>query len=148
MQFVQSNSRSVLLALSAVPLLFMTPGLHAQQQPPATNAAGESRQKLPPLVVPESVTVEKDITFARYGTREMKLDLYRPAHGMGPFPGVVFIHGGAWISGTKADFSHQAVYLANKGYVCVSIEYRLAKEAPYPAALYDSKAAVRWLRAN
>lgn len=122
------------------------------QQPsaptPPTNAAGELRQKLPPLQIPDTVTVENNLTYAQYGTREMKLDLYRPASGAGPYPGVVFIHGGAWTIGSKADFNHQAVYLATKGYVCVSIEYRLSKEAPYPAALYDSKAAVRWMRAN
>jgi pectinesterase len=115
---------------------------------PIVNEAGEPRQKLPPLKLPDDVTLIRDLVYAQYGTRGVKLDLYRPSSGNGPFPGVVFIHGGAWSSGSKADFSHQAAYLATKGYVCVSIDYRLSMEAPYPAALYDSKAAVRWMRAN
>ena len=152
MRPVQPFSKPWPLVLYAASHIFLVTATHAQEQPPTisapTNTAADLRRPLPPLVVPDSVTVEKDITYARYGTREMKLDLYRPSHGAGLFPGVVFIHGGAWTMGGKADFSHQAVYLAGKGYVCVSIEYRLSKEAPYPAALYDSKAAVRWLRAH
>jgi acetyl esterase/lipase len=115
---------------------------------PAVNAAGEPLEKLPPFKLPAGVTLEKDLTYAQYGTRTVKLDLYRPSTGKGPFPGVVFIHGGAWKVGTKSGFSNQAAYLATKGYVCVSIDYRLSPEAPYPAAIYDAKAAVRWMRAN
>jgi acetyl esterase/lipase len=45
-------------------------------------------------------------------------------------------------------FRRQAAYLASVGFVSVSIEYRFSSEATYPAALYDCKAAVRWMRAN
>jgi acetyl esterase/lipase len=90
-------------------------------QPPA-DPAGEARQQLPPFKLPAGLTQELDLTYAKYGTREVKLGLYRPSSGKGPFPGVVFIHGGAWVTGGKAGFSHQAACLATKGYVCVSID--------------------------
>jgi pectinesterase len=122
-----------------------TPG---STQPPAVNAAGEPILKAPPFKLPDGIILESDLTYAQYGTRELKLDLYRPSSGRGPFPGIVFIHGGAWSLGTKTMLRNQAAYFAGKGYVCVSIEYRLAGEAIWPAALYDSKAAVRWMRAN
>jgi len=102
----------------------------------------------PPYVVPDGVTVTPDIVYAAIGTREMYLDLYAPKDGTGPFPAVVYVHGGGWSGGNRAAFRRQAAYMATKGYVGACIEYRLSGEAKYPAALYDSKAAVRWLRSN
>lgn len=126
------------------------------QQAPGTAPAAQ-RPKVGPsdegspqgkFVVPQGVVVEPDIVYARYGEKTELLNLYRPRSGDGPFPAVVFIHGGGWRAGHKEDFQRQASYLATKGYVCVSIDYRLSQEAHYPAALYDAKAAVRWVRAN
>ncbi len=114
-------------------------------------SAQEKKQKKaeePPFLVPAGVTVERDIVYARYGSRELKLDLYGPSTGGGPFPAVVFIHGGGWSGGNKNAFRRQAAYLASKGYIGAAIEYRLSGEATYPAAVHDSKAAVRWLRAQ
>jgi arylsulfatase A len=135
------------LCLSAAAgLAQQTPAVQKLQ--PQVNAAGEPAQEQRGFELPAGVTVERDLTYAKYGPREMKLDLYHPFSPRGISPGVVFIHGGAWTIGNKSGFSRQAAYLAAKGYVCVSIDYRLSQEAPYPAALYDSKAAVRWMRAN
>jgi acetyl esterase/lipase len=61
---------------------------------------------------------------------------------------VVFVHGGGFSKGDKAAFSRQGAYLASKGFVAVSIEYRLSGVAKYPAALYDCKTAVRWVRTH
>jgi acetyl esterase/lipase len=102
----------------------------------------------PPFVLPESVEIKTDLVYARYGKRELRLDLYLPKSGAGPFPGVVYIHGGAWRGGNKKAFSRQAAYMAAKGFVGACIEYRLSGEAILPAAVHDAKAAVRWLRAN
>jgi len=88
------------------------------------------------------------LTFATYGERELKLDLYKPKNQVGLLPAIVGIHGGGWRVGTRKNFGRYAKYLAERGYVAVSIEYRLSGEAPFPAHIYDCKAAVRWLRAN
>jgi len=119
-----------------------------QAVPGATRADDQRAAAHAAFVLPPGVVVERDIVYTTGEQTNQKMDLYRPASGAGPFPGVVFIHGGAWSSGSKADFQRQASYLATRGYVCVSINYRLSAEAPYPAALYDAKAAVRWMRAN
>ena len=76
------------------------------------------------------------------------LDLYLPDGGDGPFPAVVYIHGGGWNSGSRGQFRPQATHMASKGFVGASIDYRLAPGQRFPAALHDAKAAVRWLRAN
>ncbi len=110
--------------------------------------AARAQQQDPPLRIPANVEVKKDLVYAKYGSREMHLDLYLPASGSGPFPAVVYIHGGGWKNGNKMAFSRQAAHMASKGFAGACIEYRLSGEAKWPAAIHDSKAAVRWVRAN
>jgi acetyl esterase len=66
-----------------------------------------------------------------------------------PLPLVAYVHGGGWVMGTVDGFDPLCRALANAaGAVVASIEYRLAPEHPFPAALDDVRAAVRWLHAN
>lgn len=78
-----------------------------------------------------------------------RFDLWLPARGEGPFPLVVWIHGGGWERGDR-HVRHAAPteYLLNSGFAVASIDYRLSSEAVFPAQLVDVKAAVRHLRAN
>jgi acetyl esterase/lipase len=89
-----------------------------------------------------------DIPYASQSPSQ-KLDIYLPFDGDGPFPTLIFIHGGAFVFGGKRDmqFLH-AIDGINRGYAVVSVEYRLAFEAQYPSPLFDLKAAIRFLRAN
>lgn len=80
--------------------------------------------------------------------RRLTLDLYRPADGEGPYPAIVMFFGGGWQNGRPGLFTPLAQALARKGYVCVVPEYRLSGEAPFPAAVHDGKAAIRWARKN
>lgn len=110
-------------------------------------AYGQQKQN-PPFNPPDSVEIKRDVVYSNVGSRELHLDLFLPKEGAGPFPAVVYIHGGGWSGGNRSAFQRQAAYMATKGYVGACIEYRLSGEAKYPAAIHDSKAAVRWLRAN
>lgn len=107
----------------------------------------QKRWDLKPFRKPPGVTIHHGLVFARYGNRELKLDLYRPTSGAGPFPGIVLIRGGGW-RGVGIGLGRLGADLATKGFVSVCIDYRPSSEAAYPAALYDCKAAVRWMRAN
>jgi acetyl esterase/lipase len=78
----------------------------------------------------------------------LMLDVLRPKAGNGPLPAVICLHGGGWVNGTRKTNLPIMIKLAQAGYVAVSVQYRLAKEAPLPAAVHDVKCAVRWLRAN
>ena len=113
-----------------------------------TGAAFAQQQQDPPFRLPESVEVRRDLVYARYGSRAMHLDLYLPKQRTGLSPAVVYIHGGGWSGGNRRAFSRQAAHKATLGFAGACIEYRLSGEAKFPAALYDSKAAVRWVRAN
>jgi acetyl esterase/lipase len=61
---------------------------------------------------------------------------------------VVVIHGGAWTGGNKDGHDPQIKQLASRGYLAVTVGYRLAPQHPFPTQIEDCKCAVRWLRAN
>ncbi len=91
----------------------------------------------------------KDLAYAELSAAQ-KLDLYLPTTGTGPFPVVVMVHGGGFMFGDKADGGGLTGVdtLLAAGYAVASINYRLSGEAQYPAQIFDTKAAVRFLRAN
>lgn len=102
--------------------------------------------------LPEGVSFEQNIIYSTlpntpYGKRELHLDLFRPKKA-GKYPALVLIFGGGWRSGSKEAQIPMAQQIAAKGYVTAAIEYRLSPEALYPAAVYDIKAAIRYLRTN
>jgi acetyl esterase/lipase len=78
--------------------------------------------------------------------RSQSLDLYLPASSGQPLPLIVYIHGGGWAAGDKAQGPNDP--LEKSGYACASLNYRLSDEATFPAQIYDCKAAIRWLRAH
>ena len=96
----------------------------------------------------------RDVVFAaEAGYRFLTLDVALPK-GMGPFPLVVFIHGGAWLAGDptvtnptyrKLDFINK---LLDAGFAVSRVSYRFTSEGIFPMQLHDCKAAVRFLRAN
>lgn len=83
------------------------------------------------------------------GSAAQKLNIVLPNEGEGPYPVIVFIHGGGWLTGDKNHVQTQQIYrLLYAGYAVCCINYRLSDEAKWPLPLYDCKAAVRFLRAN
>lgn len=96
----------------------------------------------------KDVKAMKDLEYARYGERSMKLDLYVPEKGEGPFPIVVWVHGGGWVGGDKNDCPPLNLGYCQRGYATASVSYRFSPEAPFPAQIEDVKGAIRWIRTN
>ncbi len=81
-------------------------------------------------------------------TGDIRLKVFTPG-GRGPFPLLVFLHGGGWVIGSPATHARLCAELAGgAGAVVASVDYRLAPEHPAPAALDDCVAAIRWAVAN
>ncbi len=100
---------------------------------------------------PEGVKIVPDVAYRDGPSKAWRLDLVMPEQpGDKPRPGLVFVHGGGWRSGDKrtGTFLQGALKYAQKGYVCITVNYRLVGEAPFPACIEDVKCAVRWLRAH
>ena len=98
--------------------------------------------------LPLSVLDHNDLVYAKYGDRELTLNLYKPKAAAEPLPAVIFIFGGGHYRSDPSQYAPMAMALAERGYVSLNIHYRLSGEAPFPAAIQDCKAVVRWARAN
>jgi acetyl esterase/lipase len=103
-------------------------------------------QKSP--TVPDDVIFESGIEYTNPDNQHLQLNLARPKQGDGPFPAVICIHGGGFRAGKREGYDGLCIRLAQQGYVALTVSYRLAPKYPFPAAIHDVKAAVRWSRAN
>jgi acetyl esterase/lipase len=102
------------------------------------------------FVVSTASAQTPDFTDVAYATPDpaWKFDLSVPDAGCPPYPLVVFIHGGGWISGDKTDVEAFQPYFLNSGFAVASINYRYCFVHKWPKQIFDCKAAIRFLRAN
>ncbi len=100
--------------------------------------------------LPDSIELQADLVYAQRGDRALHLDLFRPAKLAAEvkLPAVVLVHGGGWINGDRTKFHRYAQTLAQRGFAVAAIEYRLAGEAKFPAAVQDTVESIVWLRKN
>ena len=102
----------------------------------------------------EDRTVLRNRVYRMDASSMAKLDVYLPssrsvqAGGSGLLPGVLAIHGGSWIGGSKTEYGPQLARLTRHGYVVFAADYRLARpgEPSWPGALEDLREAIRWIR--
>lgn len=95
-----------------------------------------------------TVEVTKDLRYANPDGHKLTLDLYRPQLSE-PVPVALYLHGGGFRAGDKADDAvKRLAVIAGYGVAVASADYRLVPTAIYPAQIHDAKAAVRWLRAH
>ncbi len=92
----------------------------------------------------EGFTVTSDVTYTTGAQGPLKADVYIPT-GAGPFPGIVFIHGGGWQNGNRNQMIKLIKALAEDGYVGFTIEYDV-DPVHFPASFHESLAAVRFFR--
>ena len=94
------------------------------------------------------VNIQENVVFGTGGGRDLACDVFTPPDARRDRTAILLIHGGGWQNGDRGQLRGYGVQLARYGYVCVSAEYRLSGEAPWPAQIHDVKAALRWLRAS
>jgi len=91
--------------------------------------------------------IVEDVEYHRQGDRALLGRLYRP-EGEGPFPALVDVHGGAWVSGDRLGNVEIDTALARKGIAVFALDFRMPPEATYPASLEDINLGIRWLKAH
>jgi acetyl esterase/lipase len=122
----------------AIILLGLAGFAFAQERPP---------QVRPNAPLPAGFKAIRDIEYVQGGRASRSLDLYVPeAKPDKPLPLIVWIHGGAWLGGNKE--RPNGIALLREGFAIASINYRLSREAIFPAQIEDCKAAIRFLRAK
>jgi acetyl esterase/lipase len=100
------------------------------------------------LNVPEDVQFERGVEYANPDNQHLQLNIARPKTADAALPCILCIHGGGFRAGNREGYNPLLIKFAERGYVAASASYRLAPKYQFPAAVFDMKAAVRWLRAN
>ena len=89
-----------------------------------------------------------DIEFARPGGKPLAMDAFVP-EGKGPFPAVIWVHGGGFTAGDKAPPPLSVLEpIAQMGYAWFSVNYRLSPEYVFPAATDDVESAIAYIKAH
>lgn len=104
-------------------------------------------------IIPEmhfnSVKEKRNVSYCEIGKRKLNLDVfYNVDQTNSKQTAVIIIHGGGWRTGSRSQHYPMAQKLASLGYVCFTPEYRLSTEVLFPAAIFDIKSAIRWVREN
>src|SRR5262245_29362189 len=95
------------------------------------------------------ISMEENVVIHTVAGRALHVDIFRPANVSGPIQGLLFLPGGGWQTANRAPLKERyGVRMAKRGYVCVTGEYRVMDEAPWPAPIQDVKATIRWMRAH
>ena len=89
---------------------------------------------------------KEDVCYLKHGERQIMARVFKP-EGPGPFPAYVDLHGGAWNNGDLNDRTGLGEYLAQRGYVMVTLNFRHAADG-YPTTLADIHYGIRWTKAN
>ncbi|KTE22790.1 hypothetical protein ATE67_02400 [Sphingopyxis sp. H050] len=91
----------------------------------------------------------RDIVYREIGARSLHLDAYiHPGSRDAPTPVIVYFHGGGWSKGARPSDADSFRAYIEAGFSVIAVEYRLAGEAPAPAAVQDARCALGWVRAN
>lgn len=98
-------------------------------------------------ILDENVVEKNDIVYKELDNRKLHLDAYYNNDEQLK-PAIILVHGGGWKSGNKSLMKPFAQRIASKGYACFTVEYRLSLEAKYPAAIFDVKKAIQFVKAN
>ena len=93
---------------------------------------------------PPSLADATDVPFVTNEEVELALDVYLPEESA-PVPAVILIHGGYWQTGDKQSHARLAGRVMQWGYAAFAVNYRLAPDFPFPAAVEDVQCAVAWV---
>lgn len=136
-----------LAALGGQPIETLSPA-EARLQPTPTDAVKAVMVQQGMSTAPDASVATQDLTYPA-GAGTQKARIYKPAGATGPLPVILYIHGGGWVIADIDVYDSTPRALAKgANAVVVSIEYRHAPEAKFPAAHDDANAAYKWVLAN
>ncbi|MDN5210857.1 alpha/beta hydrolase [Fulvivirgaceae bacterium BMA12] len=98
--------------------------------------------------IPDEIQEIKNIEYKNIDSLSLQLDIYKRKNLSEPAPVMMFIHGGAWRTGKRSDYLPYLIDYAKKGFITVTVSYRLVKQAVFPAAVQDVNCAVKWIKTH
>ncbi|HEY5090042.1 MAG TPA: alpha/beta hydrolase [Polyangia bacterium] len=125
------------MTLAVAAALVGVPRAHAEIRPtgPLDTAA----------LIATHYRVEPNVIYLSVGGWNGKLDLYIPRRPDGPMPIAILFHGGGWVTGSKDEIALDVLPYLVMGFAVANVDYRLARVAKAPAAVQDSRCALRWV---
>jgi acetyl esterase/lipase len=138
---------TVLLVSCSIQQKSSPPNLQKVTPQPIVTAAPSKTATLSPIPFQRYGETLIDVTYCTAGDLPQKMDVYFPGGG-GPWPALIYVHGGGWMRGDKSEAFTFAFRMTAQGYLVASIDYRLYPAGRYPAMIEDVKCAVRSLRAH
>lgn len=115
----------------------------------AVSSFPQDQATTPSLIrIADRYWIQPDVVYSSANNTPLKLDIWYPRDNSTPTATVVFIHGGGWIFGSKEGAVYQLLPFLEKGWRVVNVEYRLAGNSLAPAAVEDTRCALRWVFRN
>lgn len=100
------------------------------------------------LKIADRYWMQPDVVYNSANNTPQKLDVWYPRDNATPTPTLVYIHGGGWIFGSKEGAVYQFLPFLERGWRVVNVEYRMASNSLAPAAVEDTRCALRWIIRN
>ena len=97
--------------------------------------------------MPQMAEIHERVVLRRRDGWDLTAEIYVP-EGDGPFPVILYMHGGGWCVGSPVGVRRKTMRLAEQGFVIVNLDYSLAPERPFPNAPEDTVYAARWVTLN
>ncbi|WP_316814243.1 alpha/beta hydrolase [Pedobacter heparinus] len=154
------HSRTVLIWTLGIIVLLMSLTFITMQLSPwpsamliryGFNKGGKATNLALEPFVPQGIARQLNIPYTNTSNPDTKLDIYSPATvkgDSGTFPVIVWIHGGAWLAGSKEYVGNYCKILAGKNYIVAAINYSLAPASTYPTQLFQVNQAIAFLKKN
>ncbi|HEY6459598.1 MAG TPA: alpha/beta hydrolase [Polyangiaceae bacterium] len=137
----------IALALVAVALFVAGHVRAARAHHAVTQALADLEDPARVTLPPRPVVSRRHLAFHAYGDVTLRLDVHASRDHAGPRPVLLYVHGGAWMLGHRERQGLPLMkHMAARGWVCVSVDYRLSPRATFPDHLVDVKRAIVWVR--
>ncbi|HEY1690642.1 MAG TPA: alpha/beta hydrolase [Polyangiaceae bacterium] len=135
------------LALVAVALFVAGHVRAARAHHAVTRALADLEDPARVTLPPRPVVSRRHVAFHTHGDVTLRLDVHSSREHAGPRPVLLYVHGGAWMIGHRERQGLPLMkHMAARGWVCVSVDYRLSPRATFPDHLVDVKRAIVWVR--
>ncbi len=138
----------IVIALILLIVVFMFLGIFiGGQQQSLTSMSEDKTEDLLPEIT--NCTIQYNVPYEQVPNQYHFMNVYLPG-GKGPFPGIIYIHGGGWFRGSRNDYNETALFYAKRGIAGFAIDYTLTvgNLTAWPKNAQDVVKAIRYIKEN
>ncbi len=117
------KTKFVVSALVLLAVIMLSLLAFLANQPKNTTSTDEDVANLLPEIT--NCTVQIGVSYSNDSSPYRLMDVYLP-EGNGPFPAIIYVHGGGWVRGSRSDYNYTATFYAQRGIAGFAIDYTLS----------------------